>query len=282
MPVWVRVTEPAQLLEVREDYMRGAEEAPRLWLGDTLAVILSEIMPVRVRLEATGRHGGVFAEFCFEGLITGENIGRPFYAPEPGVASLGRALEWHIRRRVRTTLRWDGVVRSASIPLRTVVAVLHTRRLGGVRATLYLARNWLVGGSENEHNRFGRDNAIYVEAEPRVLRQIAGRVISGRPRRYTPTVTPVSTIAIGLRRRIRGKLEWRWEKHREARSMVDARVDPDWFWATVEGHFWAADAYPDYLVPAGSRLVLYAGHREAGDIRLEYTRGADEAFEECP
>ena len=125
--LYVRYTEPASLLEISEDYMKGSE-ALNVEFKDFLKLIPYVWGPFRIEIEGETKSGG----FSTKATIV------PGISEYHTVRNLFRAvdIEEIIREvtRVKTVgyLRLDGVVRNISEPYKRVFVKLAVPKLGAV------------------------------------------------------------------------------------------------------------------------------------------------------
>ena len=166
---------PGSNVEVRNTSMKGATVIEGS-LRDVLNIILSLIMPVKVRIDAWGNIGGTWIEFCYEG----------------SAETLGELIEFYVNTRTPARIRYDGVVnKPTSIPINSLNVTIITKRIQGLRVTLRLGYNWLLSPwyfwTRDVHStrRYGKDNAIYIEHnDDKVLDNFYNAIINGRGVNY--------------------------------------------------------------------------------------------------
>jgi len=125
--VYIRITEQAGLLELRTSPMRVAMETPYMELRQALLVLLSHILPARMRVEGQIRDGGFFTEFNVDMNIDKKAPPKPWedyeWKHETPMPQLAALIDVIIRRRTATVLRYDGIVSSSPSPLTSGVSV---------------------------------------------------------------------------------------------------------------------------------------------------------------
>ena len=172
---YIRVTRPAGLIEIRAEYMRDSVRV-NASLREALEMVAPLLLDSRVRIEGWGRDWGIKREFR---IVSSD--------PKWFVEAIGRILDWVLRNRSLLWLWGDGYVARGTARIDTVRVVLEPRLYRGLRVTLLLASNWLLG---EKRKRYGKDNAVYIEYDNvELLERIAKAVASGKPvRAVTPSV----------------------------------------------------------------------------------------------